>query len=429
VETIKYPNITDVERLLARPAQSLEHLREPALAVIDDVRRNGDSALRSYTQKFDGVSVSDFRVSSAEFAEAEKLVSEELKKAIALATTNIEKFHAAQVSKVEKIETMPGVTCWRKSVGVERVGLYIPGGSAPLFSTVLMLGIPAKIAGCRRVALCTPPNKSGKIHPAILYAAQQVGVSEVYKVGGMQAIAALAFGTESIQRVDKIFGPGNAYVTAAKQLVSNMGVAIDMPAGPSEVMVLADETCNPIFVATDLLSQAEHGADSQSVLVCSDERTISAVQQAVCEQLQNIERKDLAQLSLNNSKIVLVKNAEEMLQVANIYAAEHLIISTKNADEMAEKVVNAGSVFIGSYSPESAGDYASGTNHALPTAGYARSFGGVSVDSFVRKITFQKLTREGLQNVGAAVEVMAEAEGLQAHKNAVSLRLECGICN
>jgi histidinol dehydrogenase len=347
-----------------------------------------------------------------------------LKNAIALAAKNIEKFHAAQVSKVDKVETMSGVTCWRKSVGIERVGLYIPGGSAPLFSTVLMLGIPAKIAGCSRVVLCTPPNKSGKVNPAILYAAQQVGVTEVYKVGGIQAIAALAFGTESVPRVDKIFGPGNAYVTAAKQLVSNMGVAIDMPAGPSEVMVLADESANPAFVAADLLSQAEHGADSQSVLVCSNERIVSAVQQAVSEQLQALQRKDLAQLSLNNSKIVLVKNAEEMLQVANIYASEHLIISTKNAEKMAEKVVNAGSVFIGNYSPESVGDYASGTNHALPTAGYARSFSGVSVDSFIRKITFQKLTQEGLKNIGAAVEIMAEAEGLQAHKNAVSLRVK-----
>ncbi len=409
METIKYPAISDIEQLLERPAQSLEHLRQPALAVIDEVRKNGDSALRSYTQKFDGVSIEAFRASAAEFAEAEKLVSNDLKKAIALAAKNIETFHAAQVAKVEKIETMSGVTCWRKSVGIERVGLYVPGGSAPLFSTVLMLGIPARIAGCSRVVLCTPPNKSGKIHPAILYAAQLVGVAEVYKVGGIQAIAAL---------------PGNAYVTAAKQLVSNMGVAIDMPAGPSEVMVLADESCNLAFAAADLLSQAEHGADSQVVLVSDNENIIKGVQQAVNEQLQSLERKDIAKMALEKSKMVLVKNAEEMLQVANIYAAEHLIVSTKNAEEMAEKVVNAGSVFIGSYSPESAGDYASGTNHALPTAGYARSFGGVSVDSFVRKITFQQLTQEGLKNIGAAVEIMAEAEGLQAHRNAVSLRLK-----
>ncbi|MDR2938028.1 MAG: histidinol dehydrogenase [Prevotellaceae bacterium] len=423
METIKYPNISEVEALLSRPAQSLEHLREPALAVIDEVRKNGDNALRSYTQKFDGVSIETFRVSAAEFAEAENLVGEDLKKSISLAAKNIEKFHAAQVSKVEKIETMSGVTCWRKSVGIERVGLYIPGGSAPLFSTVLMLGIPAKIAGCSRIVLCTPPSKSGKIHPAILYAAQLVGVTEIYKVGGIQAIAALTFGTESVPRVDKIFGPGNAYVTAAKQLVSNMGVAIDMPAGPSEVMVLADESCNPAFVAADLLSQAEHGTDSQAVLVTDNENIINAVKLAMYELLQQLARKDIAKISLEKSKLVLVKNAAEMLQVANIYAAEHLIISTKNAEEMAEKVVNAGSVFIGNYSPESAGDYASGTNHALPTAGYARSFSGVSVDSFVRKITFQKLTQEGLKNVGTAVEIMAEAEGLQAHKNAVSLRL------
>jgi histidinol dehydrogenase len=424
VELIKYPAISDVERLLLRPAQSLEHLREPALAVIDEVRKNGDHALRSYTQKFDGVSIEAFRVSPSEFAEAGNLVSEGLKKSIALAAKNIEKFHAAQVSKVEKIETMSGVVCWRKSVGIERVGLYIPGGTAPLFSTVLMLGIPAKIADCSRIIMCTPPNKSGKIHPAILYAAQLVGVSEIYKVGGIQAIAALTFGTESVPRVDKIFGPGNAYVTAAKQLVSNMGVAIDMPAGPSEVMVLADESCNPAFAAADLLSQAEHGADSQVVLVSDSENVINEVRQAVNEQLHSLERKDIAKLSLEKSKMVLVKNAEEMLQVANIYAAEHLIISTKNAEKMAEMVVNAGSVFIGSYSPESAGDYASGTNHALPTAGYARSFSGVSVDSFVRKITFQKLTQQGLKSIGAAVEIMAEEEGLQAHKNAVSLRLK-----
>ena len=424
METVKYPDISDIERLLKRPAQSLEHLRESTLAVIDDVRKNGDHALRSYTQKFDGVSIEAFRVSHAEFAEAESLVSEELKKAIALAAKNIEKFHSAQVAKVEKIETMSGVTCWRKSVGIERVGLYIPGGSAPLFSTVLMLGIPAKIASCSRIALCTPPNKNGKIHPAILYAAQLVGVTEVYKVGGIQAIAALAFGTKSVPRVDKIFGPGNAYVTAAKQLVSNMGVAIDMPAGPSEVMVLADESCNPAFVAADLLSQAEHGSDSQAVLVSDSESVINAVQLAVNEQLQKLERKDIAKMSLEKSKMVLVKSAEEMLQVANIYASEHLIISTKNAEKVAERVINAGSVFIGNYSPESVGDYASGTNHALPTAGYARSFSGVSVDSFVRKITFQKLTQEGLKNIGAAVATMAEAEGLQAHRNAVKLRIE-----
>ncbi len=424
METIKYPNISTVERLLERPAQSLERLREPAMEVINNVRINGDKALRNYTQQFDGVDVDAFRVSAEEFAEAETLVDEALKNAIALAAKNIEKFHTAQVAEVEKIETMQGVTCWRKSVGVERVGLYVPGGSAPLFSTVLMLGTPAKIAGCSRVALCTPPNKSGKIHPAILYAAQLIGVTEVYKVGGIQAIAALAFGTESVPRVYKIFGPGNAYVTAAKQLVSNMGVAIDMPAGPSEVMVLADDACVPEFVAADLLSQAEHGPDSQVVLVSDSEVVIEAVKVAVDEQLQALERKDLAQQSLSKSKIVLVRNSSEMLAVANIYAAEHLIISTKNADEMAEKVINAGSVFIGNYSPESVGDYASGTNHALPTAGYARSFSGVSVDSFVRKITFQKLAHEGIKGIGAAVETMAEAEGLQAHRNAVSLRMK-----
>jgi histidinol dehydrogenase len=414
--------MSDVERILQRPAQSVEHLREPAMAVIEGVRREGDIALLRYTLQFDGVSISSIKVSEAELDEAELWVPSALKSAMEVAVKNIETFHAAQLQGVEKIATMSGVTCWRKSVGIERVGLYVPAGSAPLFSTVLMLGIPARLAGCPRVALCTPPNKSGSVHPAILYAAKRVGITEVYRVGGMQAIAALAFGTNTIPRVDKIFGPGNAYVTAAKQLVSNMGVAIDMPAGPSEVMVLADSTCNPAFVAADLLSQAEHGADSQVALISDSSSVIAQVQKAIKQQLLGLERKEIAAKTLEKSKALLVKSKDEMLGVANSYAPEHLIIATKDAEQLAERVTNAGSVFIGSYSPESVGDYASGTNHALPTAGYARSFSGVSVDSFVKKITFQQLTQEGVKNIGKIVEVMAEAEGLQAHKNAVSLR-------
>ncbi|MDR1415850.1 MAG: histidinol dehydrogenase [Prevotellaceae bacterium] len=424
MDVVRYPDMADVERILQRPAQSVEHLREPAMEVINSVRKDGDAALQRYTLQFDKVIIDSFAVSKAEFDEAERRTPPELKIAIELAASNIKTFHAAQKQEVEKITTMPGVTCWRKSVGIERVGLYVPGGSAPLFSTVLMLGIPAQLAGCARVVLCTPPNKGGKVHPAILYAAKLVGVTEVYKVGGMQAIAALAFGSKSIPRVDKIFGPGNAYVTAAKQLVSNMGVAIDMPAGPSEVMALADSKCNPSFIAADLLSQAEHGADSQVTLVSDSLSTITQTLKILQQQLKELHRKDIASKALEKSKALLVKNEDEMVCVANIYAAEHLIIATQNAEQLAEKIVNAGSVFIGPYSPESAGDYASGTNHALPTAGYARAFSGVSVDSFVKKITFQRLTQEGVRNVGAIVEAMAEAEGLQAHKNAIHLRIQ-----
>ncbi|MDR1343033.1 MAG: histidinol dehydrogenase [Prevotellaceae bacterium] len=424
MDVIRHPDMSDVEHILQRPAQNLEHLREPAMEVIESVRKDGDAALQRYTLMFDNVVISSPAVSSAELDEAEQRTPPNLKNAIEQAAKNIKTFHAAQQQEVKKISTMPGVTCWRKSVGIERVGLYVPGGSAPLFSTVLMLGIPAQLAGCARVVLCTPPNKSGKVHPAILYAAKQVGITEIYKVGGMQAIAALAFGTKIIPRVDKIFGPGNAYVTAAKQLVSSMGVAIDMPAGPSEVMVLTDGKCNPSFVAADLLSQAEHGADSQVVLVSCSTIAISQTLKILQQQLKELQRKDIASKVLERSVALLVKSENEMLCVANTYAAEHLIIATKNAEQLAEKVVNAGSVFVGPYSPESAGDYASGTNHALPTGGYARACSGVSVDSFVKKITFQHLTQEGIRGIGAAVEAMAEAEGLQAHRNAVRLRTE-----
>lgn len=422
MEILRNIDVAKLTELLMRPAQDIEKLREPVSEIINAVRRDGDAALRSCTLRFDGVSLAQLRVSEAEIAAATPLVSDKLKEAMALAAKNIEVFHRAQQQQEVRVETMPGVACWRKSVGIERVGLYVPGGSAPLFSTVLMLGIPARIAGCRRIALCTPPNKNGGVHPAILYAAQLVGVQEIYRVGGSQAIAALALGTESMPRVDKIFGPGNAYVTVAKQLVSQMGVAIDMPAGPSEVMVLADNSTNPDFAAADLLSQAEHGADSQVVLVSDSETAIENILAALKNQLQTLPRRAMAEQSLAHSKALLVHDHSAMMRVANEYAPEHLIVATRNAEQLAELVVNAGSVFVGSYSCESAGDYASGTNHALPTAGYARAFGGVSLDSFVKKITFQHLTREGASHLAPTVMAMAEAEGLEAHRRAMELR-------
>jgi histidinol dehydrogenase len=423
MEVIEFPSFKDIPNILSRPAQDLTNLRDSTLAVIEDIQANGDKAVVQYTAKFDGVNLDQMLVAEEDFALAEEKLKIDLKKAIEVASVNIKKFHAAQKQPVEKVEIISGVECWRKSVGIENVGLYVPGGTAPLFSSVLMLGIPAKLAGCKRIILCTPPNKEGKIHPAILYAAKCIGLTEVYKVGGIQAIAAMTFGTETIPKVSKIFGPGNAYVTAAKQLVSNMGVAIDMPAGPSEVMVLADDSCVPSFVAADLLSQAEHGVDSQVVFVTNSKDIIVKVEKEIEQQISQLSRAEMARKSLSNSKIVLVKDSDSMIDIANIYAPEHLIISTRDADSLAEKVINAGSVFIGNYSPESAGDYASGTNHALPTAGYATSYSGVSLDSFVKKITFQKLSKEGVRSLGKTIEVMAEAEGLTAHKNAVSLRI------
>jgi histidinol dehydrogenase len=423
MEVIEFPSLEDIPNILSRPAQDLANLRDSTLAVIEDIRVNGDKAVAQYTANFDGVNLDQIPTTKEDFALAEEMLNLNLKKAIEVASANIKKFHAAQKQPVEKVETMSGVVCWRKSVGIENVGLYVPGGTAPLFSSVLMLGVPAKLAGCKRIILCTPPNKEGKIHPAILYAAKHIGLMEVYKVGGIQAIAAMAFGTETIPKVSKIFGPGNAYVTAAKQLVSNMGVTIDMPAGPSEVMVLADDSSVPSFVAADLLSQAEHGVDSQVVFVTNSKDIIAKVVKEIGQQVNQLSRAEMAKKSLGNSKIVLVKSNDDMIEIANIYAPEHLIISTRDADSLAEKVVNAGSVFIGNYSPESAGDYASGTNHALPTAGYATSYSGVSLDSFVKKITFQKLSKEGVKSLGRTIEVMAEAEGLTAHKNAVSLRM------
>jgi len=424
MKTIKYPNRTTWKELLKRPAMNVDALESIVTSVLNDIKENGDAAVKKYTLQFDKVTVDNLLVTAQEFSEAAKNVSEELKVAIKLAKANIEKFHSAQKEEVKIIETIEGVKCWRKSVAIEKVGLYIPGGSAPLFSTILMLGVPAKIAGCREIILCTPPSSNGKVNPAILYAAQLVGISKVYKIGGVQAIAAMAYGTGSVPQVYKIFGPGNQYVTCAKQLINKQGVAIDMPAGPSEVAVLADETCVPEFVAADLLSQAEHGADSQVVLVSDNEKVIADVQVELQKQLKALPRFELAEKALNNSIAILVKNKDEAIDLLNEYAPEHLILACCDDEKLADKVINAGSVFLGNYSCESAGDYASGTNHTLPTNGYAKAYSGVSLDSFVKKITFQKLSKQGIQNIGNTIELMAEAEGLQAHKNAVTVRVK-----
>lgn len=409
--------------LLQRPAMDHFMLETAVLEVLDNVKRNGDKALIELTRRFDGVSLGEIKVSDAEIAAAEQALPAELKAAIAQAKENIEKFHAAQVPRVEKITTMPGVQCWRKSIAIERVGLYIPGGSAPLFSTVLMLGIPARLAGCREIVLCTPPDKNGVVHPAVLHTAGVAGITQIYKAGGAQAIAAMAYGTETIPAVYKIFGPGNQYVTCAKQLVERDGVAIDMPAGPSEVCVLADETAHAAFVASDLLSQAEHGPDSQVLLVSTSEKVVKAVIREMNSQLDALPRKAVAARALGNSKAVVVESMDTAMALINTYAPEHLIISCANEEAVAEQVVNAGSVFLGNYSPESVGDYASGTNHTLPTNGYAKAYSGVSVDSFVKKVTYQRLSREGLQNIASTVIAMAEAEGLQAHASAVRKRM------
>lgn len=392
-------------------------------AILEDVKREGDAAVRKYSLQFDKVAPSELLVSAAELAEGAAQVPDELKAAIRAAKDHIEAFHRAQVREEEVVETAPGVRCWRRFVAIEKVGLYIPGGSAPLFSTLLMLGIPARIAGCGEIVLCSPPDKLGLLHPAILYAAQLVGVTKIFKVGGVQAIGAMAYGTETIPQVYKIFGPGNQYVTAAKQLVQKDGLAIDMPAGPSEVAVYADESCRPAFVAADLLSQAEHGPDSQVILVCSSQTIADAVEQEIAAQLEVLPRAEIAKLALANSRGFIVRDPEQAMALLNEYAAEHLILSCRDAEEMALRVVNAGSVFLGHYSPESVGDYASGTNHVLPTNGYARAYSGVSLDGFGKKITFQQLTREGIRYIGPIVEKMAEAEGLRAHANAVTVRL------
>ena len=423
MKKILYPNQAEWTEILKRPVLNMETLRETVCEVLDKVKAEGDKAVIEFEERFDKVQLESLAVTDEEMKEAEKEVPIELKVAILLAQRNIYTFHKKQKFEGKKVETMEGVTCWQKAVGIEKVGLYIPGGTAPLFSTVLMLAVPARVAGCKEIVLCTPPNKEGKINPAILYAAQVSGVSKIFKAGGVQAIGAMAYGTESVPKVYKIFGPGNQYVMAAKQQVSLYDVAIDMPAGPSEVEVIADETANPAFVAADLLSQAEHGVDSQVVLITTSEKLLHEVEYEVQHQLARLPRWQMAEKSLANSKLILVKDMEEAIAMTNEYAPEHLIIETSNYMELAEKVVNAGSVFLGSYTPESAGDYASGTNHTLPTNGYAKAYSGVSLDSFIRKITFQEINREGIQNIGPAIEVMAANEQLDAHKNAVSVRL------
>lgn len=417
-----YPTSSQLSEALKRPEINSNDMESLVKGIFDNIKINGDKAILEYTKQFDQLELSDMKVSNLEIDEATKIIPFELKQAIETAANNIRTFHEKQKEQVLKVETMPGVTCWRKSIGIEKVGLYIPGGTAPLFSTVLMLGIPAQIAGCKKVVLCTPCGKDGKINPAILFAAQLVGITEIFKVGGIQAIAAMSLGTNSISKVYKIFGPGNQYVTAAKQFAQKLGLAIDMPAGPSEVMVIADKSSNPVFIAADLLSQAEHGPDSQVVLVSTDMDIVKQVESELILQLEVLPRKEFASKALENSSAIVVQQAE-ILSVINEYAPEHLILQTSFNEELLDGIINAGSVFIGAYTPESAGDYASGTNHTLPTNGYAKQYSGVSLDSFVRKITFQEITKEGIQNLGKTIEIMAEAEGLEAHKNAVTVRL------
>ena len=420
---ISNPDKSQWQEILKRPVMNTENLFDTVRSVIDRVKEEGDRAVLDYEEKFDKVMLASLAVSEEEQQEAENLVSEDLKAAIRLAKQNIETFHAAQRFEGKKVQTQPGVTCWQKAVAIEKVGLYIPGGTAPLFSTVLMLAVPARIAGCKEIVFCTPPGRDGKVHPAVLFAAKVAGVNRIFKAGGIQAIAAMAYGTESVPKVYKIFGPGNQYVTAAKQLVSLRDVAIDMPAGPSEVEVLADETANPIFVAADLLSQAEHGVDSQAILITTSVELQQAVKVEVERQLALLPRKEIAEKSLANSKLIVVDSMTEAIELTNAYAPEHLIIETEDYLSVAERIVNAGSVFLGSLTPESAGDYASGTNHTLPTNGYAKAYSGVSLDSFIRKITFQEIKPEGLNIIGPAIELMAANEQLDAHKNAVSVRL------
>ncbi|MDH6535673.1 histidinol dehydrogenase [Parabacteroides sp. 52] len=424
MEIIRYPSREQWASLTKRPAMDVATLFDTVRAVLNDVRDEGDVAVKRYGEKFDKVALADLIVTKEEMIEAEQLVPEDLKQAIRTAKGNIEKFHASQRFSGEKVETTPGVTCWQKAVAIEKVGLYVPGGTAPLFSTVLMLAVPACIAGCKEIILCSPPNKEGKIHPAILFAAQEAGVSKICKAGGIQAIAAMAYGTESVPKVYKIFGPGNQYVTAAKQLVSLKEVAIDMPAGPSEVEVIGDEKATPAFIASDFLSQAEHGIDSQALLVTAAESLIEPVKQAIQEQIARLPRKEITEKALAHSRIILLKDMQEVVDFTNLYAPEHLIIQTEDYLDLAEKIENAGSVFLGSYTPESAGDYASGTNHTLPTNGYAKTYSGVNLDSFIKKITFQEITSEGIQNLGNTIRIMAANEQLEAHRYAVTLRMQ-----
>ena len=421
---IRYPGRETWKNIVTRPHLDVSQLNNTVAKVLADIRAYGDKAVKEYEAKFDHVDLNSLTVTEAEIDEAEAMVSDELKEAIRLAHHNIKVFHESQRFQSSKIQTQPGVTCWQKSIAIERVGLYIPGGTAPLFSTVLMLATPAKIAGCKEIVLCTPPRRDGKVNPAILMAARTAGVSKIFKAGGVQAIGAMAYGTESIPKTFKIFGPGNQYVMAAKQQVSLHDVAIDMPAGPSEVCVIADETADAEFVAADLLSQAEHGIDSQVLLITNSEKLVNEVQAEVETQLAQLPRKDISSKALDNSQLVLVHTLDEAMDLSNTYAPEHLIIQTANYEELAQKVVNAGSVFLGKYACESAGDYASGTNHTLPTHGYAVAYNGVNLDSYCRKITFQHITEEGIRNIGKAVEVMAAAESLDAHKNAMTVRMK-----
>jgi histidinol dehydrogenase len=423
MKIIKYPDRTNWEEILKRPSFDSSSLEEKVNRVLLEVKEKGDDAVRAFTLQFDKIDIKDLRVSDKKIDESENLLNQELKKAIISAKNNIERFHAAQLGADEIVETMPGVRCWRRSLAIEKVGIYIPGGTAPLFSTILMLGVPAKLAGSKQIILCTPPGTDGELNAAILFTAKLVGITKIFRVGGAQAIAAMAYGTESIPRMQKIFGPGNQYVTCAKQLVQKDGVAIDLPAGPSEVAVYADKTAHPAFIAADLLSQAEHGIDSQVLFVTGHQLLIDEVIKELDKQLVQLPRKEIAVKALENSRMILVKNETQAIDLLNEYAPEHLILACANADDLSEKIINAGSVFLGNYSPESAGDYASGTNHTLPTNGYAKAYSGVSIDSFVKKITFQKLTEEGLKNIAKTVELMAEAEGLHAHKNAISIRL------
>ncbi len=424
MKTYINPKVNTWTEILKRPLFNISELYIKVQSILDEIKTNGDNALRKYTHKFDGFQLDSILVSEKEINDAEKLVDSGLKNAIALASKNINIFHAAQKPDINKIETTSGVTCWQKPVGIEKVGLYIPGGTAPLFSTVLMLAIPAQIAGCKEIILCSPPDKKGKINPAILYAAKISGVTKIYKLGGVQAIGAMAFGTETVPKTYKIFGPGNQFVMAAKQLVSMNTVAIDMPAGPSEVMVIADETSNPAFVASDLISQAEHGADSQVVLVANRLNVIEKIKAEIDIQIEKLPRKKIALKALENSILIILENEKERIDLINEYAPEHLILSIKNYAEISDQITNAGSVFLGEFTPESAGDYASGTNHTLPTNGWARSYSGVNLNSFTKNITFQEISKEGLKNIGPAIEKMAEAEQLDAHKNAVTLRLK-----
>jgi len=424
MKIIKNPLSKNWQEVLKRPTQTVDDIEATVNEIFAEVRSKGDQAIEKYTSLFDGIAIKNIEVSPEEIQQAEKEISAELKEAIQLAKENITKFHAAQKTERVEVETQKGVKCWQEKRPIQKVGLYIPGGSAPLFSTILMLAVPAQLAGCQEIVLCTPPNKKGNIHPAVLYTANLCGVTKIFKVGGIQAIAGLTFGTESIPQVYKIFGPGNQFVTVAKQLATRFNVAIDMPAGPSELLVFADQTAKPSFVASDLLSQAEHGADSQVILVTTSEAILQEVEEEIQLQLKDLPRKAIAEKAIENSKLILVQNEETALQLINQYAPEHFIVVAKNEEFFVNGIQNAGSVFIGNYTPESAGDYASGTNHTLPTNAYAKQYSGVNLDSFQKSMTFQKINKKGIKSIGKAIELMAEAEGLQAHKNAVSLRLK-----